>query len=239
MDAIAAQSEFYVTPETYDAYVAESKSYMADRVRDLERDRRRLWIGCVVAGAVAAASVVTAGVVTLRSGPQGWIMAYDSQTGRMGIVQRMDRVNLPPAVDQYFTTHYVELREGFDDAEATQHFNIVACMSDMTEQKRFAHWFNDDPDAPQQIFARARNHGFRTAEATSDPIPVGGLPNGATRVQVRFRYLDQTGSEVPGKPVAGTATFTVRKDKKAITPCDPAGLVISDYTRALDRGATP
>jgi type IV secretory pathway component VirB8 len=241
MDALPPAAVLHhqmVTPEVFDDYCREAESYRADRIRDTERERDRArWLA--LAGLVVGmAGVAIAGVVSLRSHPEGWIMAYDSSSGRVGIVQRIDRTALPPPVDNWLMANYVELREGYNVASEAAAFNAVACLSEPTEQARYAAWFNEDQTSPSQLFAHARNHGFRTATATSDPIQVGTGPNDSRRVQVRFEYRDTVGSDTPPRPVTGTATFTVRKDRKAIAPCNPAGLVISDYERSIDKGAS-
>jgi type IV secretory pathway component VirB8 len=240
MDALppaAVLEHQMVTPETFDAYCREADSYRADRIRDTERERDRArWLA--LAGLVVGlAGVAIAGVVSLRSHPEGWIMAYDSTSGRVGIVQRIDRVTLPDPVVNWLTAQYVVLREGYNIASEASSFEAVACMSEAVEQGRFAAWFNYDATAPRQVFAKARNHGYRTATATSDPIQVGQGPDGARRVQVRFELRDIASAEDHALPVAGTATFTVRQDRKAVYPCNPAGLVISDYERSIDKGA--
>lgn len=233
----AVPKEVYVTPETYAAYIRESETFRADRTRDAERERDKARWMAIAALAVGLGGVTVAGVVSFRSHPQGWIMAYDSATGHVGIVQRIDQTTLPPAVDNWFLTRYVEMREGFSEASADSDFAAVACMSDLDEQKRFATWFNNDKLAPQQIFARARNHGFRVAKATADPVAVGIGQDGAQRIQVRFEYRDQINSDVVPRPVPGIATFTVQRDRK--TPCNPAGLIVSQYERSIERSVTP
>ena len=242
MDAIAEPSatpESYVLAETYDEYVRQANSFMADRIRDVEREASR-WRKYALAGfALAFLGIGTAAVVELRARPEGWLMTVDPSTGRVGILQRLSETQLPPASQNYFLRQLVEMRESYNEATADSFFNAAACMLTDEEQKYFARWYNESPDAPQQIYAKLRNHGYRVATATSDPVVVGVGQGGEKRMQVRFRYEDKSSADLPSKVTTGVATFTVRRDRKRVSACDPDGLQVYDYDRAIDKDAAP
>lgn len=225
----------YVDPETYSAYVAEANSFAAERVATAEANETR-WRNVAYAGILMGFMGAAAALVTTARHTEHWgLLAYDTATGFMGLVKPVQDVaaTLPETVDNWFIEHYVEMREGFDPATVDSTFQTVACMSDEDEQRRFSAWYNSSPSAPQQMLARSK--GFRTATVTSAPAQVGGLPNGARRVAIPFRYAD-SGPSGTGPVKTGTAYLTVRKDLKAVFGCDPDGLVMSDYQRDLDKG---
>lgn len=228
----------YVTPETFEAYVQEANSYAVDALKDARREARTYrwgFLGCAIATAAMGFAVAT--LVTRHSEHWG-ILISDATSGTTRVLKDVGdaSLNLPASIDSWFMERYVQMREGWNEANADAAFQAVACMSDPDEAKAFAAWYNDAKTAPQQIFTKA-HRGWRDV-TTAEPAIDGRTVGGAMHIGIPFKYQDRGLSETP-KEIGGTARFTVRKDRKAIQPCNPAGLVISDYTHPLDREVLP
>lgn len=232
-----------VTADTFTAYQAAAASFAVDRAEIAERTARtwkRLALGSAV---VAMVGVLSAAAVISRHTEHWSILGYNSATGWVGVIKPLRAVamSLPGPVNSYFMARYVEMREGFDPVTATANFDAVACMSDAAEQKRYAAWFNHNPAAPQQVFSNGLTRGsYRVVKILSDPTPQAYAANGTRAIVVRFGITDHDSSGSPGAPERlGTAYFNVTKNPKVVRGCDPAGLVVSDYHRTMDRGDQP
>lgn len=232
-----------VTADTFSAYQAAAASFAVDRAEIAERAARTWKMLALGSAMVAMAGVLSAATVISRHTEHWSILGYNTATGWVGVIQPLRAVamSLPGPVNTYFLTRYVEMREGFDPVTATANFDAVACMSDAAEQKRYAAWFNHNPTAPQQVFSNGLTRGsYRVVKIKSDPTPQAYAASAARAIVVRFGISDFNSSGDPGSPERlGTAYFNVVKNPKAVRACDPAGLVISDYHRTMDRGSAP
>jgi len=220
-----------VTRENFPAYAKASEDWRSDHnARD--RGEARRW------RAVAFASLATTMVATAVSaalwvkGPTGWIIQCDVAQGACAVLQRVETIEQPQVVKNRVLKEYVQMRQSWDEASANSAFGAVACLSDRDEQDRFASWYNDDQEAPQQKLSRKR--GFRVAQATSDPIPVGSGRDGSQRVQVHYQFYDVIPNETARhEPQQAIATFTVRKARKTLCNLG-TGMSITDYRTDLE-----
>ena len=229
----------HIRPEEFEAYVKEANSYKADALKDAQSEAKGWrWGFCGSAAATVAMGLAVVTLVTRHTEHWGVMMA-DPVTGHMRVIQDINAasISLPASVDNWFLERYVQMREGWSEADADAAFQAVACMSDPDEQARFGEWYNNAKTAPQQVFARA-HRGWRDVQITSAVSTDGMTAKGARRVAVPFSWQDK-GLTATSPVVTGTARFTVRKDKDAVQPCNPAGVVISEYARPLDREPTP
>lgn len=229
----------HITPDAFEAYVEEANSYAVDALKAARREANG-WRWGFVSLAVATAAMGLALAVVVGRHTEHWgILVANPTTGTTRVLQdiRTASMDLPASVDNWFLERYVQMREGWNDADADAAFQAVACMSDPDEQARFAEWYNNARTAPQQVFARARR-GWRDVTITSSATTDGLTAGGARRVAVPFTWQDK-GLNAASPVVTGTARFTVRKDKQAVQPCNPAGIVISSYARPLDREPIP
>ncbi len=224
----------HVSPDTFDAYLEASNSYTVDALKDARREAKGWRFGFFVAALASGALGVAVAVLVTRHTEHWGFLIADQTTGTTRVLKdvREANLNLPLSVDNWFLERYVQMREGWNETTADSAFQAVACMSSSEEQKLFAEWYNNAPSAPNQLFTKARR-GWRDV-TTAEPGIDGRTIGGAMHVGIPFTYLDK-GLNVMTKPVTGTARFTVRKDRHAIQPCNPAGLVVSDYTHPLDR----
>jgi len=229
----------HVSPDAFEAYVEEANSYAVDALKAARREANGWRWGFVSMAAATAALGLSLAVLAGRHTEHWGILIADPVTGTTRVLQdiRDVKMDLPASVDNWFLERYVQMREGWNDADADAAFQAVACMSDPDEQARFAEWYNNARTAPQQVFARA-HRGWRDVTVTSSATTDGMTAGGARRVAVPFSWQDK-GLNAASPVVTGTARFTVRKDKQAIQPCNPVGIVISAYARPLDREPTP
>lgn len=225
----------HVTAGEFDAYVAAADSFGADAAREARREARTWrwgFLGMTVA--TAAMGVALASIATRHTEHWGLMLA-DPVTGTVRVIKDLHdtSLNLPASVDDWFMERYVQMREGWNEADADSAFLAVACMSDPVEQKAFEAWYNRARTAPQQVFTKARR-GWREVKTTAPPGTEGVSSTGARRVAVPFTWEDKGLGDAAAR-ASGTARFTVRKDLKARQPCNPTGIVISEYTSPLFR----
>lgn len=228
----------HVSRETFDAYVETANSFAVDALTQSQR-QVKWWRAGFLASVVATTALAfsVSGLVSRHTEHWG-IMLADPATGTLRVIKDMHdtSVELPVSVDAWFMERYVAMREGWNEADADAAFAAVACMSDTDERQRYATWNNFDKSAPQQLFTKARR-GWRAVRIKAPPSVEGvsRINIDKRRVSVPFEWEDKSLGE-SSKPVTGTAWFTVHKDRSYRQPCNPTGLVVSEYSRQIDRG---
>ena len=225
---------------TWRLHQTAQASFRDDALSSARRETR-IWRWGFFAAALGMAGmgVAVAGLVTRHTEHWGVIIA-DTETRNVRVLADMHSATqtLPASIDDWFMERYVAMREGWTLADARSAFDAVACMSDPDEQKRFAAWHSLDKRAPQQVFTKAR-HGWRQVTTLAAPGTEGVARDGARRVAVPFSWEDKGLSDTAPPRATGVARFTVRKDAKARQPCNPTGLIVSEYSRQLDREPAP
>lgn len=229
-----------------DEAVKNANDFLADRNRELRFDKR-------VLGAVALATSVLAAVFglgwagELRKGPPpAKILAFDPTVGGLRLIGDMKEFYeaLPgqygKLADDWYLKELVKSREKYNRADRRQAFAAAACPLDEAEAKRFKQWFDKDPEAPQQLFEQGGPWpgGWREIGTVGEPDVVG-KGDGWLRYEVHVRAFDYLPGRVEPVERAGKARFNARKDRGAVTDCNPRGFVVTDWSPAFPRSTAP
>lgn len=227
-----------------DRALTGANDYLLDRNQELRFDKRVL--GTVAFSVSLLAVVLGLGWAgELRRGPPpAQILAYDPTVGGLRLIGNIKEFydNLPGAygklADDWYLKEMVKSREKYNRADRRQAFAAAACPLDDAAAKQFKAWYDKDPDAPQQLFERGGPHsgGWREIGTVGEPDVVG-RGDGWTRYEVHLRAFDALPSRQEPVERAAKVRFNARKDRAAITDCNPRGFVVTDYFRDFSRSA--
>ncbi len=229
-----------------DDAVQAANDYLTDRNREMRFDKR-------VLGAVALSTSVLAAVFglgwagELRKGePPAKLIALDPTVGGLrllGSIKDFDErfpANYAKLTDDWYLKELVKSREKYNSADRKQAFAAAACPLDEESAKRFKTWYEKDPQAPQQLFEQGGPWpgGWREIGTVGEPDVVG-RGDGWMRYEVHIRAFDFLPGRVEPIERAAKVRFNARKDRAAVTDCNPRGFVVADWFTDLPRSTAP
>lgn len=139
-----------------DKYLESARTFEYDRMRAAIQSRRVAWT--VAAGACALAVVATGAVAMLAplKTVEPYVIRVDRSTGETEVVTALKGPrpqSYDDAVNRYFISQYVRLREGWLDDAARENAYAVMLMSDKSEAARYLESVKSSNDsAPSNIY---------------------------------------------------------------------------------------
>jgi type IV secretion system protein VirB8 len=208
-------------------YFEAARSWESDRIRSAIQSRRTAWI---VAGCACALAVVAVGAVAMLAPLKQavpYVIRVDRSTGETEILTALKGPSprtYDDAVNRYFLSQYVRLREGWLPQAARENAYSVVLMSAAQEQGRYlAGVVSSNKDAPSNLYGD-KGYVSITIRSISYLSP--------TVAQVRFTRIV---TMAPNAPVAQnwnaliTFDFTAAPELEKDRNINPLGFQVLNY----------
>lgn len=211
--------------DSLESYFERARRFDQDRMIRVERSARIAWFIAVVAGILAAVSIVAVAGLTPLKTVEPFVVRVDSSTGIVDVVSALTSTagTYEEAVTKYFAAKYVRAREGYVWSEAEENFRTVSLLSSHEEQARFAALYRGgNPRSPQNLYGHS---------ATSEIDVVSISLINAKVVSVRYVRTVTRGEEVRTTHWVATLTFAYVNAPMSSTDrlVNPLGFVVSEY----------
>lgn len=145
-----------VKAEDKEKYFETSRTWEYDRMRAAVQSKRLAW---GVAAGACALSVVSVGAVAMLTPlktVQPYVIRVDKSSGETEIVTALKGPQprtYDDAVNRYFISQYVRLREGWLNDAARENAYVVMLMSDQTESGRYLGAVqSNNKNAPSNVY---------------------------------------------------------------------------------------
>ncbi len=129
-----------VKADDKDKYLETARTWEYDRMRDAIQSKRLAWGVAAGACALAVASVSAVAMLTPLKTVQPYVIRVDRSSGETEIVTALKGPQprtYDDAVNRYFISQYVRLREGWLNDAARENAYSVMLMSDQAEGSRY------------------------------------------------------------------------------------------------------
>ncbi|QQV79469.1 conjugal transfer protein TraJ (plasmid) [Sphingomonas aliaeris] len=145
-----------VKAEDKATYLETARTWEYDRMRDAIQSKRLAWIVAGGACALAVASVAAVAMLTPLKTVQPYVIRVDKTSGETEIVTALKGPQprtYDDAVNRYFISQYVRLREGWLNDAARENAYAVMLMSDQAEASRYlGNVQSSNRNAPSNIY---------------------------------------------------------------------------------------
>lgn len=145
-----------VKAEDKATYLETARTWEYDRMRDAIQSKRLAWSVAGGACALAVASVAAVAMLTPLKTVQPYVIRVDKTSGETEIVTALKGPQprtYDDAVNRYFISQYVRLREGWLNDAARENAYAVMLMSDQAEASRYlGNVQSSNRNAPSNIY---------------------------------------------------------------------------------------
>lgn len=189
-------------PPELTAYLAEARSWDADRLAAARRSQRLAWSLAAIASLLAGASVTAVAVLTPLHRVEPFVVRVDRTTGVVDIMTALSGPRpqtYDEAVSKYFLGLYVRSREGWAPEAAETNFRQVSILSSAGEQQRWGDAFRPaNPNSPQIVWG---DHARAFIDIRAVSFPAAHL------AAVRFHRTVRDASVTTGSDWIATIAF--------------------------------
>ncbi|MET0376848.1 MAG: type IV secretion system protein [Rhizorhabdus sp.] len=145
-----------VKAEDKATYLETARTWEYDRMRDAIQSKRLAWSVAGGACALAVAAVAAVAMLTPLKTVQPYVIRVDKTSGETEIVTALKGPQprtYDDAVNRYFISQYVRLREGWLNDAARENAYAVMLMSDQAEASRYlGNVQSSNRNAPSNIY---------------------------------------------------------------------------------------
>jgi type IV secretion system protein VirB8 len=216
-----------VKAEDKDKYFETSRTWEYDRMRSAIQSRRLAWGVATGACALAVVSVGAVAMLAPLKTVQPYVIKVDRSSGETQIVTALkgpQQRTYEEAVNRYFISQYVRLREGWLNNAARENAYAVMLMSEQAEGARYLNGVeSNNKNAPSNIYGE---RGFvsisiRTISFLSPTV-----------AQVRFTKIITFGQNAPVAQnwnAILTFKFTAAPESEKDRNINPLGFQVVNY----------
>lgn len=216
-----------VKAEEKEKYLESARTWEFDRMQDALRSKRVAWGVATGACLLALASVAAVAMLAPLKTVEPYVIRVDKSSGETQVLTALKGPKprtYDEAVNRYFISQYVRLREGWLNDAARENAYAVMLMSDQLEAARYLNSVeSSNKNAPSNIYS---NKGFVSASIRS----ISFLS--PTVAQVRFTKIITMGQSTPVAQnwnAILTFKFTTAPEHEKDRNINPLGFQVVNY----------